>query len=471
MDPDRPTTNPFRLLPSVERLAANARDAAQRRGVPAAVLTRLAQGVIEALRTRLAANEWSGPEFERFVADRGPERELEQALLREAGAGWVRVVNATGVVLNTGLGRAPVHPLAAERMAQAAASYGTLEVERWSGKRNQRDDRISDLMVRLVGGEAAIAVNNCAAAVLLALQTFAGGKGCILSRGELVEIGGSFRMPAVMERAGVRLVEVGTTNRTRLSDYESAIDAHTGLVLKVHTSNYRVVGFTEEVSVKELAALGRRRALPVLYDLGSGLVDPAGAVPLDFLDETNTVAGALADGVDAVMFSGDKLFGGPQAGFIVGRRDTIAALRKNPLYRALRLDKVAIAGIEATLEIVAQGRADELPTRRMLITSAEQLQPVAQRVAAAIGACTGCTAAVVPQRSQPGSGTAPHVFIDTYCVAATRNGWSAQRLARELRHGEPVVFARIEDDRVLLDVRTLLPGDEELLLAAFQRLS
>jgi len=471
MDSERPTTNPFRLLPSVERLAANARDEAQSRGVPAAVLTRLAQGVIEALRTRLAANEWSGSEFERFVADGGPERELGQALVREAGAGWVRVVNATGVVLNTGLGRAPVHPLAAERMAQAAAGYGTLEVERWSGKRNQRDDRISDLLVRLVGGEAAIAVNNCAAAVLLALQTFAGGRGCILSRGEMVEIGGSFRMPAVMERAGVRLVEVGTTNRTRLSDYESAIDQHTGLVLKVHTSNYRVVGFTEEVSVKELAALGRRRALPVLYDLGSGLVDPAGAVPLDFLDETKTVAGALADGVDAVMFSGDKLFGGPQAGFIVGRRDTIAALRKNPLYRALRLDKVAIAGIEATLELVAQGRADELPTRRMLILSAEQLQPVAQRVAAALGTCAGCTATVVPQRSQPGSGTAPHVFIDTFCVAVTRTGWSAQRLARELRHGEPVVFARIEDDRVLLDVRTLLPGDEERLLAAFQRLS
>jgi L-seryl-tRNA(Ser) seleniumtransferase len=471
MDAERPTTNPFRLLPSVERLAASVRDGAQQRGVPAAVVTRLAQGVVDALRTRLAANEWSGAAFEKFVADGGPQRELELALAREAGAGWVRVVNATGVVLNTGLGRAPVHAYAAERMALAAASYGTLEVDRWSGKRNQRDDRISELMVRLVGGEAAIAVNNCAAAVLLALQTFAGGKGCILSRGELVEIGGSFRMPAVMERAGVRLVEVGTTNRTRLSDYEQAIDASTGLLLKVHTSNYRVVGFTEEVSVKELAALGRRRALPVLYDLGSGLVDPAGAVPLDFLDETNTAAGALADGVDAVMFSGDKLFGGPQAGFIVGRRDTLAALRKNPLYRALRLDKVAIAGIEATLELIAQGRADELPTRRMLIASAAQLRPAAERVAAALGARAGCTAAVVPQRSQPGSGTAPHVFIDTFCVAVSKSGWSAERLARELRHGEPVVFARIEDDRVLLDVRTLLPGDEERLLAAFERLS
>ena len=236
-----PATNPFRLLPKVDQLA----DAVvERAGLHPVTVTRLAQATVDSLRARLAAGEWDANGFAAFVKEGGVARELVAAITREKGAGLVPVVNATGVVLNTGLGRAPVHPEAAERMARIASGYGTLEVDRFSGKRNQRDDRTSELVTRLVGGEAAIAVNNCAAAVLLALQTFAGGRACILSRGELVEIGGSFRMPAVMERAGVGLVEVGTTNRTRLADYEDAIDADTGLLLKVHTSNYRVVGFT-----------------------------------------------------------------------------------------------------------------------------------------------------------------------------------------------------------------------------------
>lgn len=462
MSEERAAANPYRLLPKVDQLVA----ASTGGDLPSAVLTRLAQSVLDRMRSRIAAGEWSAEKFEAFAQEGGVARAFEEALTHERGSGLVRVVNATGVVLNTGLGRAPVHPEAAERMAEVARGYCVLEVDRFSGKRNRRDDRTSELLTRVVGGESAIAVNNCAAAVLLALQTFAGGRSCILSRGELVEIGGSFRMPAVMERAGVQLVEVGTTNRTRRADYADAVDDRTGLLLKVHTSNYRVVGFTEEVSVAELAALGREHGLPAIYDLGSGLVDPDGAVPLDFLDDERTVAASLADGVDAVLFSGDKLFGGPQAGFIVGRRAAIDAMRSNPLYRALRLDKVALAGIETTLELMIAGRGDELPARALLCARPADIERRAERLAERIEALPSTSARVVPGRSQPGSGSAPHVFIDTSCLDVVRDGWSAERLSRELRHGDPSVFARISEDRVLLDVRTLLPGDDEDLVRA-----
>ncbi|MEZ5976972.1 MAG: L-seryl-tRNA(Sec) selenium transferase [Planctomycetota bacterium] len=461
-----PATNPFRLLPSVDQLVA----AADGLGLARPLATLLAKRALESLRARIAAGEWDAAGFAAFVERGGVLREIEDAAAKERRAGIARVVNATGVVLNTGLGRAPVHPEAAERMAEVARSYCVLEVDRDTNQRNQRDDRISELTTRLVGGEAAICVNNCAAAVLLALQTFAGGKECVVSRGELVEIGGSFRMPAVMERAGVKLVEVGTTNRTRAADFEGAIRVRTGLLLKVHTSNYRVVGFTEECEIDELARIGASHRVPVVFDLGSGLIDPDGATPLDFLDEHWTVTRAIASGCDAVTFSGDKLFGGPQAGFVVGKRDAIRAMRKNPLYRALRLDKSAIAGLERTLELMLEGRGDELPARRMLVAKADELRPLAERLAAEIGAVPGFAAEVVAERSQPGSGSAPHVFLDTFCVAVSRGDLSTERLARTLREGEPPVFARINGDRLLLDVRTLLPGDDAALAAAFRNL-
>ena len=216
--------------------------------------------------------------------------------------------------------------------------------------------------------------------------------------------------------------------------------------------------------------LGRAKDLPVVHDLGSGLVDPTGAAPLDFLDDERTVSASIADGADAVLFSGDKLFGGPQAGFVVGRREAIGAMRKNPLYRALRLDKVALAGIEATLELMLAGRGDELPTRRMLCASAAELEPRARAIAERLAALDGLTVEVVADRSQPGSGSAPHVFLDTFCLRVERAGSSAEKLARDLRHGDPVVFGRIADDRVLLDVRTLLPGDDDRLVRALEAL-
>lgn len=467
--------NPFRELPQVDALLADPRLTAA--GASRELLVRLAQGCLGRARERIAAG-WSAGEVVAWRDGGGPVDEVLDEVRRDRGRGVVPIVNATGVVLNTGLGRAPVHPEAAAAMAAAAASYCVLEVDRFSGERNRRDDRLSELLSRLTGAEAAIAVNNCAAAVVLTLAGFARGKGAVLSRGELVEIGGSFRMPDVMEQACVRLIEIGTTNKTHLVDYERALDAHpdAALLLKVHRSNFRVRGFTQEIEPAELAKLGAARGLPVAYDLGSGRFDPPGARALGELGDEPRLEEALASGVDVVMHSGDKLIGGPQAGLILGRREAIEALRANPLYRALRLDKVALAGLEKTVELMLAGRGDELPVRRLLTRSAEELEPEAQALARALsehmnGALAGCELSVAPQRSQPGSGSAPDVFLDTWAVRLAPADGRADRLARRLRAGDPAVFARVHEEALWLDVRTLLPGDAERLVQAFAGLA
>lgn len=459
--------NPYRLLPSVEELlqAHGRRQGPSAQG-PRELLARLAAALIERARGEIKAGRMDQAAVSAWLSRGGPLQELEQALEQERGRGLKRVLNATGVVLNTGLGRAPVHAEAAAAMARAAASYCTVEVDRYSGQRNRRDDRLGELLTRLTGAEAGLAVNNCAAAVLLTLQTFAGGRACLLSRGELVEIGGSFRMPDVMQRAGVRLVEVGTTNRTRLADYRAALGPEVGLLLKVHTSNYRVIGFVEEVAPQELAQLAAEAGLPSAYDLGSGLIAAPGAAPLDFLGDEPGLQAALDSGIDLVMFSGDKLLGGPQAGLIIGRRARIDALRQNPLYRALRLDKVTLAGLECTLELLLSGRGNELPTRQLLRRPLAELSASAERISAALNSSGFFTANSIAEHSQPGSGSAPDVFLDTRCVALSAPGLSANQLAQALRAGDPPVFSRIQNERVLLDPRTLLPGEEPELIAA-----
>ncbi|MEO0652597.1 MAG: L-seryl-tRNA(Sec) selenium transferase [Planctomycetota bacterium] len=470
--PDGP--NPYRALPSVDALLADSMLATFVAQLGHARVRGLVQSGLERTRARIASEALTAAQVEAHVA----AGELRAALVADARAelraGLRPVINVAGVVLNTGLGRAPVHPEVAEAMARAAAGYCTLEVDRSSGKRNQRDARAGQLAAELVGAEAAICVNNCAAAVLLTLGALASGRGTALSRGELVEIGGSFRMPDVMRRAGTRLVEVGTTNRTRIGDYASALDdpAHdVGLLLKVHTSNYRVVGFTEEVTPQALAELGRERGLPSAYDLGSGRLEVDDAPALDLLGDELPAHEAVASGVDLVMFSGDKLFGGPQAGIVAGSKEAVARLRSDPVYRAVRLDKVALAGLERTLELYHAGRAHELPTRAMLLEPATSLAPVAERLAAAIDALPGFEARTLPGKSQPGSGSAPHVFVDTVVVRVRHAERSAESLSRGLREGEPSVFARIEDDALLLDPRTLLEGEEAHLLTAFEALA
>ena len=461
-------THAFRLLPAVDEALRDPRIAALGARVPRELLASFVTRSIEGLRGRIRSGALGAAELEQELAGGGIARAVERLVQREEGAGLVRCVNATGVVLNTGLGRAPVHPEVAERMAEAARSYCVLEVDRWTNERNQRDDRLSELVGRLLGVESAIAVNNNAGAVLLLFQTFAGGREAIVSRGELVEIGGSFRVPSVMERAHARLVEVGTTNRTRLSDYEAAIGEHTGLLVKVHTSNFRVTGFTEEVPPEELAALGRTRGIPTAFDLGSGLIEGAGMSPIaERLGGEPLARAAVASGVDVVSFSGDKLLGGPQAGLLVGRRARIEALRKNPIYRALRLDKVAIAGLEATLELILDGRGDELPVRRMLRAGVAELAPRAEALAGRLATVAGLSVRTLASESQPGSGSAPGVTLPTLAVAVRHARLSASALAAALRAAPIPVFARVQDDAVLLDPRTLLPGDEEELVRAF----
>ena len=459
----------YRLLPSVEEVLSRPEVKRLEARVRRELLVGFVGEVLAAWRGEIGSGKLDAQALERRLAEGGLERALEAKVRREEGAGLVRVVNATGVVLHTGLGRASVHPEAAEAMRNAAEGYCTLEVERWSGERNQRDDRLAELLRRLTGAEAAIAVNNNAAAVLLLLNCFGAGKETIVSRGELVEIGGSFRMPDVMERASTKLREVGTTNRTRIDDYKQAIGSATGLLIKVHTSNYRVIGFTEEVSAEELAALGRETKVTTAFDLGSGLLEPEGAQALDMLGGEPLVKAAVASGVDVVSFSGDKLLGGPQAGLLVGKQPAIAALRKNPLYRVLRLDKVTLAGLEATLALYLAGRADEIPARALMLRTKDELAVAAQRLAGALARLAGLTLEVVPEKSQPGSGSAPGIFLDTFALRVRLAGVSASELAARLRVGEPCVFSRVQDDAVLLDPRTLHPGEEELLVAAVRR--
>jgi L-seryl-tRNA(Ser) seleniumtransferase len=391
----------------------------------------------------------------------------------------VRVVNATGVVLNTNLGRAPLPQAAIARAADVATGYSNLEYDLAAGARGERYVHLEGVLARLTGAEAALAVNNNAAAVLLVVDTLARGKEVVVSRGELVEIGGSFRIPDVVTASGAVLREVGTTNKTHPRDFEIAIGPQTALLLKCHTSNFRQIGFTESVPGDVLAEIARKAGLPAVEDLGSGvLVDLR-----DFgLPHEPTVPEAVAAGLDLVTFSGDKLLGGPQAGIIVGRRDLIARLKKNPLLRALRLDKVTIALLEATLRLYfdpARARS-EVPALGMLAAGSEELKPVADRLAARL--CElGWPAVAAEATSQPGGGSLPGVEMPTWVVRLAgptvhrANGsgaaMSVQALADRLRTASPAVVGRLADDAYLLDVRTLLPGDDERLVAAFQALS
>ncbi len=469
-----PRSDAFRLLPSVEEVLHDPRTSEVLRTVPREFALEVVRELIERWRAEIKAGTLDAARLSERLANGSLARAAKEASEREQRAGLVRAVNATGVVLHTGLGRAPLHPEAADAMGAIARSYCVLEVDRESGERNQRDDRLSLLLRRLTGAEAAIVVNNNAAAVYLLLNTFL-ERGVrdevVVSRGELVEIGGSFRVPAVMERAGVVLREVGTTNRTRIADYADALGARTCLLMKVHTSNFRVQGFTEEVGPAELARLAAEKGLPCAFDLGSGLLDLEGLAPLpDALADEPRVRAAVASGVDVVTFSGDKLLGGPQAGLIVGKRAVIAALRKNPVYRALRLDKVTIAGLEKTLELYLAGRGAELPTRALMCATAEELRPRAEALALALNGVRDGRATVVPEQSQPGSGSAPGVFLPTFVVKFVHARIGAAQLARLLRRANPPVFVRIQDDALLLDPRTLLAGDAERLVDAVRAL-
>jgi L-seryl-tRNA(Ser) seleniumtransferase len=415
----------LRDLPSVDRLLSDERLAElDRRAATEAARTALA-----AAREAIRAGHDPGDLVERVRAELASAREPR---LR-------RVLNATGVVVHTNLGRAPLADAALERVREAARGYSNLEYDLGPGTRGSRQDHCAPLLRRLTGAEAALVVNNNAGAVLLALAALAEGREVVVSRGELIEIGDGFRIPNVLARSGARLVEVGTTNRTRAADYERAIGPETALLLRVHQSNFRVVGFTEQPRLEELARVARRHGLPLVDDLGSGALLPLGDEPL--------ARESLAAGADLVCFSGDKLLGGPQAGIVVGRADLVERLRRHPLQRALRADKLTLAALEGTL--LSAEEPDRIPVLRMLRERDDAVRERAERLAAAVRGTVEETVARV------GGGALPLAELASFACAVE------EELAGPLRLGEPPVVGIVRDGRLLLDCRTLTDAEAD----------
>ncbi len=378
-----------------------------------------------------------------------------------------RVINATGVAIHTNLGRSPLAEEAIEAIRVTAWGYSNLEFDLDTGKRGSRHSHVEDLLCSLTGAEAAVTVNNNAAAVMLAVNTLALGSELIVSRGELVEIGGSFRIPDVISRSGGTLVEVGSTNRTRIADYETAITEDTRLFLKVHPSNFRMVGFTEETSREELVALGKQRGIPVVEDVGSGaLVD----LTRYGLPSEPSVQEVLNSGVDVVTFSGDKLLGGPQAGILVGKHGPIEKMKKNPLMRALRMGKLSLAALEGTLRLyLHEDRlAERLPLLRMLTTDHDALQDRAQAFRDSAASLDRVTAEVLDDEGFSGGGSLPGQAMPTKVVAVAVQGLSPNALLDALRASDPPVIARIFEDRVRLDLRTVRDSEVLDILAALK---
>lgn len=385
-----------------------------------------------------------------------------------AGPRLKTVINATGIVLHTNLGRAPIAPVAADAARTAAVNYQNLEIDLESGRRSSRQDLIRDWICRLTGAESATAVNNCAAATILVLRALATGREVIVSRGQLVEIGGGFRIPEILGVSGATLREVGTTNITRIADYERAIGPETVMLLRVHQSNYRIHGHTEAASLDDLIALGRMHGIPVVDDIGSGAI-------VDFeqfgLPGEPRAAVSIESGADLVLFSGDKLLGGPQAGIIAGRKDLIAKIERDPLMRAVRLDKMTLAALEATLRLyLDQARAlATVPILQMLNTPLEQLRNRASALAAQLSTIPGVSAIARSDQAFVGGGTLPDQTMPTAVVALTVDGVGDDELARRLRTGTPAVLSRIQGGQLLLDVRTMHGVQDIDLVEAVQR--
>ena len=454
----------LRALPGVDAVVTRVEGHPSVASFPRRRLTEVARDVLAAERRRV---------LEGAATAASPERLAERVVARlsERGAfSLSRVVNGTGVVLHTNLGRALLSPLARERLAATAAGYSNLEIDVARKVRGSRYAHVDPLLQRLTGAEASLVVNNCASAVLLALESLARGKEVIVSRGELIEIGGEFRIPDILERSGATLREVGTTNRTHLKDYAQAIGPDTGLLLKVHTSNYRVVGFTAAVSSRELAELGRERGVPVMEDLGSGCLVDLRRYGFPY---EPTVPEVVASGVDLVSFSGDKLLGGPQAGIVVGKAALVGRLVRNPLNRALRIDKFTVAALEATLFAYEAGDALEtIPTLRMLTEDQVSIRRRARSFLRHLSADRAARfgAELVDTTSEVGGGALPTVALPSAGLSLGTASEPAQSLDERLRTGQPSVLGRLFDDRLLLDFRTILPSDLAVLASALARL-
>ncbi len=450
----------LRAIPSVDRVLADRELAPLRERYSEEIVKRAVRRALDLLR-------------EEILHDRAAECDcaigsvlgrVSRYLEEQLGSKLKTVINATGVVVHTNLGRSPLSDRAVQRIADIARTYSNLEYDLQEGRRGERNSHLKRLIEELTGAEAAIAVNNNAAAVLLALSTLASGREVMVSRGELIEIGGSFRIPDVMAQSGAILREVGTTNRTHPRDYVQAINEHTALILKVHPSNYQIVGFTREVSLEELVAIAREEGIPCMMDLGSGcLMDPARYG----LHGETTVQETLALGVDVVTFSGDKLLGGPQAGIVAGRRDLVERMRKNQLARALRLDKLTMAALEATLEEYTRpdGGLSGIPVVEMISRSAQKLEEAAESLAEALRERLGDQARVTVEHGvgRVGGGSLPMGELHGPRVVIRPSRVSAARMEKGLRLGQPPVIAMVREDAVVMDPRTLL-GDQARLI-------
>ncbi|HUV06254.1 MAG TPA: L-seryl-tRNA(Sec) selenium transferase [Spirochaetia bacterium] len=424
-------------------------------GISRELVKEACRSVVESLRDRILADKGTGGEL-RLPTKDASAQQVEKIIEDLSRYRLRRVINATGVILHTNLGRAPLCREALERMIEVARGYSNLEYDLEKGERGLRYDHVRQLLCALTSAEDALVVNNNAAAVLLVLNSLAEGKEAIVSRGELIEIGGEFRIPDVMEKSGAHLKEVGTTNRTRLADYVRAIGPDTGLILKVHTSNFRIMGFTEEADLLSLVDLGKKHGLPVMDDLGSGCL-----IELDRcgLEREPTVRDSLATGVDVVTFSGDKLLGGPQAGIILGKRKALAQIRKNPLNRALRIDKLTLAALEATL--VKYLRPEEalvdIHVLRALTEPLEAVKKRAKHLAALLrrNLPQGLTLSLIKGVSMAGGGSLPTQEIPTALIGIRATSLSAAALEEGLRKWKTPIIVRVADDQVLLDARTL----------------
>ena len=455
----------LRALPSIDSLLRTETGQSLRTTAGADQVTLLGRKVTDELRAEILAGTF---EIDESNASGALAAEAEKRLAgvhqEQTARGVRRVINAAGVILHTNLGRAPLSDAARAAIAEAAG-YCSLEFDLNSGNRGRRGARAEDLLAMLTGTEAALVVNNCAAAALLVLTVLAREGETIVSRGELVEIGGDFRVPEVMAQSGTRMVEVGTTNRTKLADYQKAITSDTRLIMRVHTSNYRIVGFTKAPTLKELATLAHEKGLLLYEDAGSGAL-------IDFsrfeITGEPVIRESFEAGVDVISFSGDKLLGGPQAGLLVGRAEVIERMRKHSLYRALRADKLRIAALEATLDAYARNETtNELPTHQMISVAFDDLK---SRVTNFIEQFKGSNASVdveiVEGESAIGGGAAPTSRLRTPLISITHSKLSANQLEERLRRSNPPVIARIEDDRVLLDLRTVASQDEATLVSA-----
>jgi L-seryl-tRNA(Ser) seleniumtransferase len=473
----------FRKLPAVDELMrqTDVMLLVQREGHRA--VTDAARAVLARLRQEISAGCLDCPALD--VALGGLSEAVEWQVHQNLSYSLRAVINATGVILHTNLGRAPLAQSAIDHIRETALNYSNLEFDLTAGERGKRDIHVDRLFRKLLNHEvvgasaertqngthpaadmATIVVNNNAAAVLLALNALADGGEAIVSRGELVEIGGSFRIPEVMAKSGAILREVGTTNRTRLADYERAINDKTRLVLRVHRSNFQITGFTEQPKLEELTALAHRQSLPLIEDLGSGaLID---LTSLGISGEPS-VSNSLRAGVDVVAYSGDKLLGGPQCGILSGQADLIARMRSNPLFRALRVDKLIYAALEATLLAYVKQDHDAIPAIRMMRVSKEEIGRRAESLAKELES-SNVSAEIVDGASVIGGGAAPSAVLPTRLLAVSAEGLSADELAARLRSSNPPIIARVDEGRVLLDLRTVFPQQDEVVQAALNAL-